>query len=223
MNLMWSTLLFNVLAVCLLLSGCASKKKKIGNVVQQKPLVMPDEPDPKENTTKMQISYGNKSAKVNLLIDVNAQDINLKMSGHPKRMSKFPWLDAPNNQSPSADSTNTGPQSRPQPSKEQAKAEDPWGDVMDIPRKNDLSKKELEQVLTEIRKAQEFFYKKQYQESLEMTKQSLEKQQTAEGYALMGSILYMMGDKSGAKQSWKQSLRLNPDMPAVTQMLEKLK
>ena len=55
-----------------------------------------------------------------------------------------------------------------------------------------------------------------------MTQQSLDKHETAEGHALMGSILYMTDNKAGARTAWKRSLKLNPDMPNVVNMLEKL-
>jgi len=64
---------------------------------------------------------------------------------------------------------------------------------------------------------------KTFDEALDMVKFSLQKQETAEGYALMGSILYMMDDKEAARDSWEQTLRLNPDMPAVNQMMDRLK
>jgi len=55
-----------------------------------------------------------------------------------------------------------------------------------------------------------------------MVKFSIQKQETSEGYALKGSIEYMLNDIKAAKESWNHSLRLNPDMPAVTQMLRKI-
>ncbi|MBF0432374.1 MAG: hypothetical protein HQK83_13900 [Fibrobacteria bacterium] len=175
--------------------------------------------------TEMKITYGNKSAKVNLLVDINSQDININMTGRPgETKSKFPWLEKeeePSSVSPTK--KEKGNSQTPGASAEKNDKEDEWGDVMNIPKNSNLNKKEMQAVLAEIRKAQEFFYQKKYPEALDMTKYSLEKQETSEGYALMGSILYMMGDKMAAKESWLRSLKINPDMPAVSQMLENLK
>ncbi len=76
-------------------------------------------------------------------------------------------------------------------------------------------------VLQGIRKAQELFYQKRYPEALQMVRQSLDAQPTAEGHALAGSICYMMGKSGLARRHWEDALRLNPDMPAVVNMLER--
>ncbi len=76
-------------------------------------------------------------------------------------------------------------------------------------------------VLTGIRKAQELFYQKRYPEALAMVRQSLDAQPTAEGHALAGSISYMMGKSGLARRHWEDALRLNPDMPAVENMLQR--
>ncbi len=76
-------------------------------------------------------------------------------------------------------------------------------------------------VLTGIRKAQELFYQKRYPEALAMVRQSLDAQPTAEGHALAGSISYMMGKNGLARRHWEDALRLNPDMPAVENMLQR--
>ena len=87
-----------------------------------------------------------------------------------------------------------------------------------------LKPKELEvSVLANIRRAQEFFYKNQYDEALNAVNKSLQIQPTSEGYALMGSIYYMMEEIPWAIHNWKNALDLNPDMIEIQKMLEKIK
>jgi len=228
MNLIFSTFHFSLiyLILCFFL-GCSST----GNLQKQDYSSRESKEDPaiitseKEPVTHMKIYYGNKSSKVSLLVDVNSQDVNIKMSGSPKKIQakKFPWLD---NQEKEPDtpeeSIEPGFKKKKTSEKPKKTDEDEWNEVMDIAKGGDLSNSEMQSVLAEMRKAQEFFYKKQYPEALDMAKFSLQKKETAEGHALMGSILYMMGDKIAAKESWMQCLRLHPDMPAVSSMIEKV-
>lgn len=76
-------------------------------------------------------------------------------------------------------------------------------------------------VMSGIRRAQELFYRKRYPEALLAVRSSLEARPTAEGHALAGSIHYMKGEAGMARRQWMEALRLNPDMPAVVNMLER--
>lgn len=203
------------MVVCLAIgfAGCAAKK---GNIVP------PDMPldvdaDPKAGSVDrrpahMRIQYGNKSSKVNMIVDVNNQDVYLKMSGEPESPAeeKFPWLGKKPQEPPPGGEGDSLPEERD------------WEELVDMTQASALDGKNVAKVIAEIRKAQEFFYQKRYAEALDMVKLSLQKQETADGYALMGSVLYMMGDSDGARDSWMQTLRLNPDMPAVGNMLQRL-
>ncbi len=195
--------------------GCASSKadKKSADTRAENNQV--SSPAPK-NSNEMKISYTNKSSNVTMVVDINSQDVNLVMSGSP--------VPPPSPVAPQVQqsSKKTSVDSAAKEEEEKDKKEN-WDDVMDIAKGNDLTKGDMQQVLAEIRKAQEFFYQKRFPEALDMVKFSLQKQETSDGYALMGSILYMMDDMPAAKEAWLQSLRLNPDMPAVIQMLNKLK
>lgn len=76
-------------------------------------------------------------------------------------------------------------------------------------------------VLTGIRRAQELFYQKRYPEAMQAVRSSQDARPTAEGYALQGSIHFMQGQTGMARRQWMEALRLNPDMPAVVNMLER--
>ena len=73
-----------------------------------------------------------------------------------------------------------------------------------------------------IKSAQELFYQKRYPEALAMVKQALEANATAEGNALAGSIHYMMGHNSLARRYWQVALQMNPDLPEVANMLDRI-
>jgi tetratricopeptide (TPR) repeat protein len=76
-------------------------------------------------------------------------------------------------------------------------------------------------VLSGIRRAQELFYQKRYPEAMQAVRSSQDARATAEGYALQGSIHFMQGQIGMARRQWMEALRLNPDMPAVVNMLER--
>lgn len=67
-----------------------------------------------------------------------------------------------------------------------------------------------------IRKAQEFLYIDDYNNAIEYVNESLRIIPTAEGYALQGSILYMMGDEKEAKESWLKALKIDPEIKIPT-------
>ncbi|MFC1585047.1 hypothetical protein ACFL5V_05835 [Fibrobacterota bacterium] len=223
MNWSYSIIHFSTIIVVLAFFwGCAPGPEKTGQASPSgKPLEEQSEPQ-----TKVKISYGNKSSQMSMVLDINSQDVNIKMSGGRQefKAKEFPWLDKKPKSKEESELPLEPAQQKAREAKgkkEKRSQDDEWDDVMDIAKNS--SQTNVQQVLAEIRKAQEFFYQKKYPEALDMTKFSLQKHETAEGYALMGSILYMMGDKQAAKESWLQSLRLNPDMPAVSNMLENIK
>ncbi len=207
-----------------LLQGCVSRPPATGEGAPMPPESVLTEK--KGKPTQVKISYGNRSSKMSMVLDIDNNDVFIQMNGRPASMAekKYPWLEGKGEENkPSSNAQLPENKAAPKLNPEDEGSEDGWGDVMDIPRKSDLNREGLERVLAEIRRAQEWFYQKKYPEALDMTKLSIQKQETAEAYALMGSILFMMGDKQGARESWIQSLRLNPDMPSVSAMLERLK
>jgi predicted negative regulator of RcsB-dependent stress response len=77
-------------------------------------------------------------------------------------------------------------------------------------------------VISEIRIAQERFYKKEYESALEHINKSIAMHGTAEGYAVRGSVLFMLDRTDEARESWKKALQLNPDMPGLNDMIQML-
>jgi tetratricopeptide (TPR) repeat protein len=72
--------------------------------------------------------------------------------------------------------------------------------------------------------AQSLFYKKQYWKSLDETNKALELvPNSAQAYALKGSIYYKMGLSDEAKSSWQQALAIDPTMEQVKTSLARLK
>ncbi len=70
--------------------------------------------------------------------------------------------------------------------------------------------------------SQNSFYSGDYQKALQQVNSSINKKPTARAYALKGSIYYMLGNLSLARKNWTNSLRLNPSIQGVRQMLNKI-
>lgn len=189
--------------------------------------------------------YSNKSTSADLHVDLGATDISLEMSGKPAEEMKAPQGAAlsrkrPEDPKPNPESEESAATDRPEepaldrktakggPAKPdpRAKAAKPETQPEHLPEdtgpEESANPDVTDKVLLGIRKAQEFFYQKRYPEALQMVRSSLDARPTAEGHALAGSIHYMMGATGLARRHWQQALRLNPDMPAVTNMLEKI-
>ena len=201
-------------------------------------------------TGNLTFHYANKSTDANLLVDLSATDVYLEMSGKPMpaggsstagqaeaaRAADLPRepgekpasrgnpapresQDAAGQDAPAAapPPRDKDAQSRAKPEKSRDRIppeeeEQPQGYAGE-----DVTSR----VLSGIRKAQEFFYQKRYPEALQMVRQSLDLQPTAEGHALAGSIHYMLGQNGLARRNWQEALRINPDMPSVVRMLER--
>jgi hypothetical protein len=189
--------------------------------------------------------YNNKSTDANLTIDLGNTDLYMEMSGAPQKPGSEEASAAAEEKRPPAP-RKARPQPPEEPEEQQARNEEPQKNAMNQPpqpkqagkrekEKEPEAKQELNlpeedqgnyedvtsRVLAGIRKAQELFYQKRYPEALQAVRSSLDARPTAEGYALAGSIHYMMGQGGMARRQWMEALRLNPDMPAVVNMLEK--
>lgn len=204
--------------------------------------------EPDKGQGNLTFHYANKTTDANLAIDLSSTDVYLEMTGKtaqeqvdrlraqegkedahkagsarkpaaPEEDAKAADPKGDEDGEPSEEKTepaksaaapgkglHKGPPKKPEPPPE----EDP-GDYEDVTSK----------VLSGIRRAQELFYQKQYPEALQAVRSSLDARPTAEGYALMGSIYFMQGQTGMARRQWMEALRLNPDMPAVVNMLEK--
>ncbi|MDB5102775.1 MAG: hypothetical protein JWP91_464 [Fibrobacteres bacterium] len=186
--------------------------------------------------------YSNKSTDANLAIDLGNTDLYMEMTGLPKapaeearpperkpdeaRPAPRPQPQAQAEKEPDPGEEEPAPSKaakrKPAPKKDKEEEKDA-GSKLELPKDEEQPDYEdvTAKVLTGIRKAQELFYQKRYPEAMLAVKSSLDARPTAEGYALAGSIHYMMGQNGMARRQWSEALRLNPDMPSVVNMLEK--
>jgi hypothetical protein len=192
--------------------------------------------------------YSNKSTEANLAIDLGNTDLYMEMSGEPPKLangepavveekrpppkSKAPRPQpqeqeqaqeepAQEEQEPPRTAKHSKPQAKPEAKSEAKKEQEPRQELQLPEEEQGNSEDVTSKVLAGIRKAQELFYQKRYPEAMQAVKSSLDARPTAEGYALAGSIHYMMGQGGMARRQWMEALRLNPDMPSVVNMLEK--
>lgn len=201
-----------------------------------------------KNRTLMEMEYGNQSSKMKLNLDVQSQDVYIRMSGRPLGSEApqkiLPWkkptsLDsawnAEQNAGPHANSQQSSPTvninlaPNGQPANSATPAQPIANNTQPNNSKNPTSILDstkignTDKVVSQIRKAQEYFYKKHYAEARDMVEKSLLEQPTAEGWALLGSTRWMLGDSTGAGMAWTEAQKLNPDLPSLNTMLEKLK
>lgn len=70
----------------------------------------------------------------------------------------------------------------------------------------------VEEALRLIILTQNEFYNQDFEKAFEYIEQSLQAFETAQGYALKGSILYFQGKRLEAVNSWRMALRFDPDI-----------
>ena len=190
--------------------------------------------------------YSNKSTDADLSIDLGTTDVYLEMSGKAAQEmtdavkpsergdagdKRAPAQRKPAKAEPKEEAEEPGDQESAKsammtPQQSQRKTATPKPDPMKPePPSEEEERVNYEdvtsKVLTGIRSAQELFYQKRYPEAMQAVRSSLDARPTAEGHALAGSIHYMQGQGGMARRQWMEALRLNPDMPAVVNMLEK--
>ena len=210
-----------------LLMGCGGSTPR----TEREPLPMPGS-DPaaakqvgEKGTGGINFRYSNQSTDARMDIDLGSTDVYLEMSGKPANADEVAEEHSPKDKrSPNPESPKqSGKGQQPEEEKSGKPDQNAKPNPQDLPRDDDQGSNEdvTGKVLAGIRKAQELFYQKRYPEALQMVRQSLDAQPTAEGHALAGSICYMMSKNGLARRHWEEALRLNPDMPAVVNMLER--
>ncbi len=70
----------------------------------------------------------------------------------------------------------------------------------------------VDQTLRLIVQAQNAFYSRNIDQALDFVNQSLAIYETAQGYALKGSLFYLKGNKEEAQKNWEMATRFNPDI-----------
>lgn len=72
---------------------------------------------------------------------------------------------------------------------------------------------DIRTVLSKFRKAQDLFYLEEYTEALRLLNETLEIAETADAYALKGTIHFMMGNRNATRENWNLAVQINPDLP----------
>jgi tetratricopeptide (TPR) repeat protein len=72
---------------------------------------------------------------------------------------------------------------------------------------------DIRAVLSKFRKAQDLFYPEEYTEALRLLNETLEIAETADAYALKGTIHFMMGNQNAIRENWNRAVQINPDLP----------
>ena len=166
----------------------------------------------------LKFHFANKKSEAQMELDLNSTDVYLEMSGANAQDSLGNLNSKSSEKKGETASKSSGePPSKGTKEKAAGDKSEPSPEEDPAANKEDITGK----VLAGIRRAQELFYQKQYTQALEMVKQSLDAQPTAEGHALAGSIYYMLGQNKPARTQWQEALQLNPDMPAIVNMLKK--
>lgn len=217
-----------VLPWILLLMACAAKPinnsapDQKANQTQSAALTPSPKPPQRPMPTGLVLTYQNQASKLQVHLDPYDENLHIQMSRSPVTV-KATDLESPTAKVPTA-STQPPPPATPQipevtqgppvaPNPPVPLSSEPgepvWEDITD-------------EVLADIRRAQELFYEKNYAMAYRRVQMAQSKRRTAEGHALSGSILFMQGDREGARRHWMEALGLNPNMPEVEEMLRKL-
>ncbi len=73
--------------------------------------------------------------------------------------------------------------------------------------------RDIQSLLTNFRKAQDLFYIGEYRESLEFIDKTLEIQDTADAYALKGTVFFMLENITAARANWNRAVQMDPNIP----------
>mgnify|MGYP000968119074 CR=1 FL=1 len=213
MKASYTTISKGVLAVLLacVYSACTSAQPVIKRGDTSKSFSPEEEPEAQVLT----IRYSNQSTSIKMDVDPFDEDLYIDMRGGRHKVTGQEALE------PAKPIIIRDTIREEQKGSEPNKSQDKPQEGMKSPEKLDPAKAN-DKVLAQIRKAQEFFYKNQYEDALDAVNKSLQIQPTAEGYALMGSIYYMMAENEWAIHNWRNALDMNPDMVEIQKMLEKI-
>jgi tetratricopeptide (TPR) repeat protein len=208
------TTIFSGIVTCMLLLtfGCSATNNTRSGPVSNPPV------NQDEKSEQLTIRYSNQSTSIKMDVDPFDEDLYIDMRGgkHSNQSisAKTHSVDTVYQISQSPESSDRG---QPKPNKPIP------NEQVQQNMQNMQPQKMNNSVLSHIRRAQDYFYKKQYEDAIDAVNQSLQVQKTAEGYALMGSIYYMMDEIPWAINQWRNALELNPDMIEIQKMLEKIK
>lgn len=73
--------------------------------------------------------------------------------------------------------------------------------------------KDIQSLLTSFRKAQDLFYLGEYRDALSEVDKTIEIQETADAYALKGTIFFMLENVTAARANWNKAVQMDPNIP----------
>lgn len=76
----------------------------------------------------------------------------------------------------------------------------------------ELMAAEMRQIMRDFRKAQDLFFKKEFEAALDAVNRSLNTLETADALALKGSIYYVLKNIPKARSYWAQAVKLDPEI-----------
>ncbi|RNC84407.1 MAG: tetratricopeptide repeat protein [Balneola sp.] len=72
---------------------------------------------------------------------------------------------------------------------------------------------DIQTLLSSYRKAQDLFYLGEYRQALEEVDKTIEIQETADAYALKGTIFFMLENITAARANWNRAVQMDPNIP----------
>lgn len=82
---------------------------------------------------------------------------------------------------------------------------------------------DIQSLLASFRKAQDLFYLGEYNEALKEIDKTIQIQETADAFALKGTIFFMLENVIAAKANWNKAVQMDPNIPVPSiPELEKL-
>ncbi len=72
---------------------------------------------------------------------------------------------------------------------------------------------DIQTLLSSYRKAQDLFYLEDYRQALAEIDKTLQIQETADAYALKGTILFMLDNITAARANWNKAVQMDPNIP----------
>lgn len=182
----------------------------------------PEAPRP----TLITIEYGNSTSKASLQLDIANNDVYVDMSNTRARSVdtvRTSAAQAPQMMMPQMQMQSSQPQVIRHVNVDSSVREDTRR-IVDASARSVASDSDgtTLKVTSSIRKAQDAFYKGNYEEAQILARRSIEARPTPEAHALAGSIAWTLKDYQLARFHWKQALTLDPDFPGVADMLARI-
>lgn len=177
---------------------------------------------------ELKIYFKNDRAALEYTIDPNDEDLYIQMDGGQARseavQSPKPTPQAPIN----ITQTVQNPSNTPAPASSQAEedfAEQLKKQLEEPPVDSSAGMPDedaTDRVLSDIRKAQKALYNNDLGKAEKLVRNSLGIRETAEGFALLGTIHYMRKDNPRALDAWNRSLILDPSNQQIQTMINKV-